>query len=65
MPIRFVTGPAGKPIPAQRIRTVYVIDAEGNLAKAKRDPAEGAQLYVSHFETCPRAADFSRTRKRP
>jgi hypothetical protein len=66
MKITGIIGPNGNVIPAQRIKTLYRLDREGNaLTLRKIDTIAGDKLegYVSHFETCPNAADFSRTRK--
>lgn len=53
--IEFLTGPSGRVIPVQRVRTVYV-ERGGALEKAT---PEGV-VYVSHFEACPYAGEFSR-----
>jgi hypothetical protein len=63
MKIEMIVGPNGKAIPAQRIRTVYARE-EDRLSKIEfsNDNGERFPLYVSHFETCPYAKDFSRSR---
>ena len=64
MTIEFLVGPNGKVIPVQRIRTVYSPNAEGALVNVSK-LWEGSIIvragayYVSHFETCPRAPEFS------
>lgn len=58
MPIEFLEGPAGRPIPVQRIRTVYV-RVPGD--KLERVQVEG-EVYVSHFETCTSPEAFTRRR---
>ena len=62
MPIEFVMGPNGNPIPTQRVRTVYELlelEGEQKLVKLER-PKDAPQLRVSHFETCPDAKRFTR-----
>jgi len=48
-------------IPAQKIRTVYrgVIQPDGSWMLKKEELEEAQAFYVSHFETCPHASDFS------
>lgn len=58
MPIRFIEGPNGKSIPAQRVRVVYVL-AGSLFAERKLEARELGETYVSHFETCPHASEFS------
>lgn len=52
----------GNVIPAQMVRSVYVLVkplvGDDELQKLDRPKAE--RLYVSHFETCPVASDFSK-----
>lgn len=55
MKIAFIEGPTGRVIPAQRVRTVY--SREGD--KLFKCTPQG-EVYVSHFETCPGAREFSR-----
>lgn len=52
-------------LPAQRVRSVYiaVTDLLGNVELQKVELPNG-ELYISHFETCPNADDFSRKGKR-
>jgi len=68
MQIAMIVGPAGNSIPAQKIRTVYVLHDEPDgatltkLPKSECNSIVGAHVqdfYVSHFETCPHASDFS------
>lgn len=56
MRIEFHVGPNGKPIPLQRIRTLYWV----RDGRAVKHDAAGEPFYVSHFETCPNAGEFSR-----
>lgn len=59
MPIEMIRGPAGPMIPAQKVRTVYELQAdltgEPELARVERGETV---TYVSHFETCPYANEF-------
>jgi hypothetical protein len=57
MKIEFVTTPNGKQIPLQRVRTVYAME---NGAATRLSLAG---VYISHFETCPKADSFSRKGK--
>jgi hypothetical protein len=68
MEIEFIRGPAGRAVPAQRVRRVYVAElpADGGLQPelqalevVERARREGVAVYVSHFETCPKAGEFS------
>lgn len=65
MTIEFIEGPNGKNIPAQKVRTVYYRNERMRLSKLDTDGDDGMELttYVSHFETCPKAADFSGSRQ--
>lgn len=49
----------GNQLPAQRIRTVYQ-RVGGSLQKLELE----GELYVSHFETCPKPGEFSRRKGR-
>lgn len=61
MAIELIMGPNGKKIPAQRIRTIYRRTNE--LFEANTlEVVEVGESYVSHFETCPNANEFSRSR---
>lgn len=61
MKIEFRIGPNGKPIPLQRVRSVYALQADGSLLKVcDEQAARGEPVYVSHFETCPKASSFSK-----
>lgn len=62
MVIELVRGPNGKTLPLQRVRTVYTLDEAGELAVRIREDAPRG-LFVSHFETCPHARDFSRAKR--
>ncbi len=63
MKIEFIRGPNGEDIPAQKIRTVYTgqIDLTGAWELVKEERLDTEAIYVSHFETCPNAKDFTRT----
>ena len=65
MPIEFHQSPNGKPMPVQRVRNVYIMGAEGKLEVALRSEARPGTMFVSHFETCPRASSFSRSGSKP
>lgn len=62
MKIVVLMGPNGNPIPLQRIRTVYVVRND-RVEKLDTKPELDAPMYVSHFETCPNANEFSRRRR--
>ena len=56
-PLLFVPhADSGKTLPLERVQSVYLI-VDGKATRQKAGP-----LYVSHFETCPHAAAFSRNR---
>lgn len=57
-PLEFHTGPNGKTLPLQRVRTLYFVDATGMVRSEK---AEG--VLISHFEACPSASRFSKSGK--
>lgn len=66
MPIEIWEGPNGKPLPLQRIRSFYALDDQahgGSIRKLAFAPSVSAG-FVSHFETCPSASQFSRKEKR-
>lgn len=66
MSIEFRHGPDSKLIPLQKVRTVYALQDElhgGRVVKVA-SPPEVEAYYVSHFETCPNAGEFSRKGKR-
>jgi hypothetical protein len=52
----------GKSIPAQQVRVIYQEErsAGGTRLVKLRTPQT---VYVNHFETCPKAKDFSRRGK--
>lgn len=59
-PMEFLTGPNGKTIPVQKVRTVYY-EADGQLHKQEsEDGMRLPDLYVSHFETCSNPGRFSK-----
>jgi hypothetical protein len=70
MKIELIEGPNGKAIPAQRVRVIYIRNPDEPTLR-KLDKEDGAlcdngsvEIYVSHFETCPNANDFSKGRNR-
>jgi len=63
MTIEFHIGPNGKAIPLQKVRTVYTVSAGPNEVEKALVSLAGlpsTQAFVSHFETCPKAGEFSR-----
>jgi hypothetical protein len=48
-------------IPAQTVKAVYVL-VEQLIGEPQLQKIEvpAGQLYISHFDTCPQANDFSR-----
>ena len=64
MPIEIHLGPNGKPIPLQRIRSFYALADPlhgGTISRLELAPGIEAG-FVSHFETCPSANQFSKNR---
>lgn len=63
MTIEFHKNPNGngKWLPLQRVRSAYVLDGAG-IRKANLSSATKA-IFVSHFETCSKADDFTRRRE--
>lgn len=61
MRIEFIEGENGNMIPAQKIRSVYGL-TDGKLGKLTdiADMWGFETVYVSHFETCPSASEFSK-----
>lgn len=61
MPIQFRKGPNGRPIPLQRVRTLYRVLPDGQVTPIVPTLPGGdpVAVFVSHFETCPNANDFS------
>lgn len=74
-PIEMITGPNGKAIPVQRVRTIYtkprasqetaVLQPDTERLDKLHMPAVTviADLYVSHFETCSDPGRFSRAKR--
>lgn len=62
MPIEFRIGPAGRLIPLQRVRSVYAVllPLHGGGVELWTTPAEAEGIFVSHWETCPNAAEIKR-----
>ena len=61
-----IQGPKGKYIPVQQVRKVYKLASElpGLESEPVLEEAATGTLFVSHFETCPDAAEFSRRARR-
>jgi hypothetical protein len=72
IPLEFRVGPKGKTLPLQRVRKVYAIDPNGEVIDATEALALAAEAagepptsyWISHFEACPKASEFSGGRKR-
>jgi hypothetical protein len=69
MNITFITGPNGKTIPCQAVRTVYrrAVHQNGEHVVEKVDFGTlfvtESILYVNHYETCPNANEFRAAKK--
>ncbi len=65
LPITFIRGPSGKVIPAQRVRRVFFlgIDLAGTPELSTTAFSGARETFVSHFETCPFANEFSKSTK--
>lgn len=63
MTIEFMKNPNGngKWLPLQRVRSAYVLEGAGEIRKVTLAPTTKA-IFVSHFETCSKADDFTRRR---
>ena len=61
--IEFHPSPNGKPMPVQRVKNIYGMGSEGRLVRVTaievNTDVDLGPVFVSHFETCPRANDFS------
>jgi hypothetical protein len=58
-PLYFATSPTNRTLPLQAVRNVYVIELDDHgVAQAK--PLERGRYYVSHYETCPYASEFTK-----
>ncbi len=56
--LEFITGPSGRPFPAQKVKSVYMrLSPNGPLTKIQLD----GPAYINHFETCPDPDRFSKT----
>lgn len=66
MPIDFLKGQNGRLVPVQKIRTVYAfmpISGSSERILSAIPKADDVTYYVSHFETCPKASEFSRSKR--
>lgn len=61
MQLEFLLGPNGRVVPLQRVRQVY---ARESGATDRAVSFGSGELFVSHFETCPKASSFSRGQRR-
>lgn len=61
--LRFVKSLSGSTLPLQRVRNVYVVDADLTGEELANPIVVDKPIYVSHFETCPHANEFSHGRK--
>jgi hypothetical protein len=53
----------GNFLPAQQVRSLYVLEEDPMFGrKLRKVELPRGSYYVSHFETCPQANDFSRGR---
>ena len=59
MKIEFLLGPNDKTIPAQKVKTVYIRKGSRLFSTLVGGDGGKEALYVNHFETCPKASDFS------
>lgn len=64
--IKFITGPKGRLVPVQRVKQVYnLVENEGEEPKLigigawLQESYPRGGMWVSHFETCPYATEFS------
>lgn len=65
--IEFITGPNGRAIPAQRVKSVYQLSVPPAVPEERLDHIAtrvAGALFVNHFETCPNADEFSRGKPR-
>ena len=61
--ITFLRNTEGKIIPAQKVSQLYVKSSDLlNESRLERADLPGGQteVWISHFQTCPSAADFSK-----
>ena len=65
MKIEFISSAQNpeKSIPAQRVRVVY--EKISGPDHPRLQVVATRELYINHFETCPKAARFSKGRSRP
>ena len=63
----FVRSPDGKSMPVQRVRNSYRLGVadDGEAQAYAQDAGQGALAghFISHFETCPEASNFSKGKK--
>jgi len=62
--ILFARSSTGRAIPLERVRRVYRLEQRGEGPAEARALEELGTVYVSHFETCPKAEQFTRGRER-
>ena len=64
----FIPGPTSAPgtwIPVVKVKAVYVVAAtlDGERVLEKWEGGAGQDIRISHFETCPHADQFSRSKR--
>jgi hypothetical protein len=69
--IKFITGPNGRLIPVHQVKQLYnLVENEGeeprliSMAAWLKESYPRGGMWVSHFETCPHASQFSKGRQR-
>lgn len=59
-----ILGPNGKYIPVQKVTQTYVLQMDLSGIEPRLRRHHEGEVWISHFQTCPDAASFSKRQKK-